>query len=193
VHVQAYLIAAAYTVLTFLVQFFVLVLVLTPPIFLLAAFVVFVNGLVQRDTRRFGAGRESGFIYHRAKASLTPLAVLPWVTCQALPSSVPPLRSLLPSVALLGVAMDIAAATFKKYLLSQTTSGIDCQVFQGYRQRLGSRLSDPRLPSSACMNVTTAGRGACFRDFVWEFAPLAAIKCDSFRFAPQHLPQESAV
>lgn len=47
-------------------------------------------GLVRRDIRRFSAGRESGFIYHRAKASLIPLAVLPWVTYLALPVRVIP-------------------------------------------------------------------------------------------------------
>lgn len=114
VHVEAYLIASAYTVLTFLVRVFVLVLTL--PLFLLAAFVGFVDGLVRRDIRRFGAGRESGFIYHRAKASLMPLAVLPWVMYLAMPVSVHPLLILLPSAVLLGIAMDIAAATFKKYL-----------------------------------------------------------------------------
>jgi integrating conjugative element membrane protein (TIGR03747 family) len=75
-----------------------------------------VDGLVRRDVRRFGAGRESGFVYHRARASLMPLAVLPWVTYLALPVSVRPLLILLPSAALLGIAVDIAAATFKKYI-----------------------------------------------------------------------------
>ena len=81
-----------------------------------ATFVGLVDGLVRRDIRRFGAGRESGFIYHRARASLIPLAVLPWVTYLALPVSVNPLLILLPSAALLGVAVCIAAATFKKCL-----------------------------------------------------------------------------
>ena len=53
-----------------------------------ATFVGLVDGLVRRDIRRFGAGRESGFIYHRARASLIPLAVLPWVAYLALPVSV---------------------------------------------------------------------------------------------------------
>ena len=110
VNVESYLIAAAYTTLVFLVR--LLVLCLTLPLFLMAAFV----GLVRRDIRRFGAGRESGLIYHRARASLIPLAVLPWVTYLALPVSVNPLLILLPSAALLGVAVCIAAAAFKKYL-----------------------------------------------------------------------------
>jgi len=114
VNVESYLIAAAYTTLVFLVR--LLVLCLTLPLLLIAAFVGLVDGLVRRDIRRFGAGRESGFIYHRARASLIPLAVLPWVTYLALPVSVNPLLILLPSAALLGVAVCIAAATFKKYL-----------------------------------------------------------------------------
>ncbi len=113
-HVESYLIASAYTVLVFLVR--LLVLTLTLPLLLLAAFVGLVDGLVRRDVRSFGAGRESGFVYHRARAVLMPLAVLPWVIYLALPVSVHPLLVLLPGAMLLGGAVDIAAATFKKYL-----------------------------------------------------------------------------
>ena len=111
---KGYLIAAGFTVLTFIVR--LLVLVLTLPLFLLAAFVGLVDGLVRRDIRKFGAGRESGFVYHRAKAALMPLAVLPWVTYLALPVSLHPLMILLPSAAMLGVVMNIAASSFKKYI-----------------------------------------------------------------------------
>lgn len=114
VHLENYLIAAAYTVLVFLVR--LLVLCLTLPLFLMAAFTGLVDGLVRRDIRRFGAGRESGFLYHRAKASLMPLTVLPWVIYLTLPISVSPLLILLPSAILLGVMMDITMGSFKKYL-----------------------------------------------------------------------------
>lgn len=114
VWIESYLIAAAFTTLVFLVR--LLVLVLTLPLFLLAAFVGLVDGLVRRDIRRFGAGRESGFIYHRAKASLMPLAILPWVTYLAIPVSVSPLLILLPAAVLLGVATNLAAGSFKKYI-----------------------------------------------------------------------------
>lgn len=79
---EYYLVAAAFKALTFLVRLLVLVLVLVLvlPLFIMAAFVGFVDGLVRRDVRKFGAGgRESGFIYHHAKALLMPQAVLPWV------------------------------------------------------------------------------------------------------------------
>ncbi|MFG1304676.1 TIGR03747 family integrating conjugative element membrane protein [Xanthobacter autotrophicus] len=114
VRTEGYLIAAAFVLLVFIVR--LLVLVLTLPLFLLAAFVGLIDGLVRRDIRRFGAGRESGFVYHRAKASLMPLAVLPWVIYLALPVSISPLFILLPSAILLGLAVSIAAGSFKKYL-----------------------------------------------------------------------------
>lgn len=108
---ESYLIAAAFTMLTFIVR--LLVLVLTLPLIFTAAFVGLIDGLVRRDVRRFGAGRESSFIYHRAKASLMPLVVLPWVTYLALPISVHPLLILLPSAALLGWAVSLTAGSFK--------------------------------------------------------------------------------
>ncbi|MBP0714268.1 TIGR03747 family integrating conjugative element membrane protein [Burkholderia sola] len=111
---ENYLIAAAFTTLMFLVR--LLVLALTLPLICTAAFVGLIDGLVRRDVRRFGAGRESGFLYHRAKASLIPLAVLPWVTYLALPVSVHPLVILLPSAVLLGLAVSLTAGSFKKYL-----------------------------------------------------------------------------
>ena len=111
---ENYLIAAGFTVLTFVVR--LLILILTLPLFATAAFVGFIDGLVRRDIRKFGAGRESGFLYHRAKAALLPIAVLPWLAYLALPISLHPLALLLPCAFLLGLAMNITAATFKKYL-----------------------------------------------------------------------------
>jgi integrating conjugative element membrane protein (TIGR03747 family) len=76
----------------------------------------FIDGLVRRDLRRFGAGRESGFVHHRARASLLPLAISPWVIYLALPVSVHPLLILLPGALLLGAAVNVTTASFKKYL-----------------------------------------------------------------------------
>ncbi len=110
---EYYLVAAAFKALTFLVR----LLGLTLPLFIMAAFVGFVDGLVRRDVRKFGAGgRESGFIYHHAKASLMPQAVLPWVIYLALPISVHPLSIVPPSAALLGFLTNLTAGSFKKYL-----------------------------------------------------------------------------
>lgn len=111
---QTYLLAAAYTTLTFLVRLFVLIL--SMPLVFLAVFVGFVDGLVKRDIRRFMAGHESGFVYHRARAFIVPTLALPWVIYLALPISLPPLMIILPCAVLSGIVTDIAAASFKKYL-----------------------------------------------------------------------------
>lgn len=73
---------------------------------------------MRRDIRRFGAGREFGFVYHRAKASLLPLAVLPWVAYLSLTVSIHPLWILRSSAAaiVLSLEVSITAASFKKYL-----------------------------------------------------------------------------
>jgi integrating conjugative element membrane protein (TIGR03747 family) len=114
VHVESYLIASAYMVLVFWVR--LLVLYLSLPVFLTAAMVGLVDGLVRRDIRRFGAGRESGYVYHRAKACLIPVAVSPWIIYLALPGSVSPLLVALPGAVLLGVIIDIIAGSFKKHI-----------------------------------------------------------------------------
>lgn len=106
--------AAVYTTLTFIVR--LLILVLTIPLFLLAVFVGLVDGLVRRDLRRFGAGLESGFVYHRARSMIKPLAVAPWILYLSLPISISPILVLLPCAALLGVVVSVTVGSFKKYL-----------------------------------------------------------------------------
>ncbi|MHC9186557.1 TIGR03747 family integrating conjugative element membrane protein, partial [Pseudomonas aeruginosa] len=68
---QNYGLAALYTVLTFVVR--LVILVMTIPLFLMAAFTGLVDGLVRRDLRKFGAGRESSYLYHKARGSIIPL------------------------------------------------------------------------------------------------------------------------
>lgn len=111
---QNYLLAAAYVTLTFLVR--LLILILCTPLILMAVFVGLVDGLVKRDIRRFIAGHESGFVYHRAKAFLIPTIVLPWVIYLALPISISPLMVMLPCALIAGIVMNITASSFKKYL-----------------------------------------------------------------------------
>ena len=109
-----YLIATVYTVLVFGVR--LMVVCLSLPFCGVAVLVGVIDGLVRRDLRRFGAGRESGFIYHRAKASLIPLAALPWAAYLAFPVSISPLLLILPGTALLAIMTSITVANFKKHL-----------------------------------------------------------------------------
>jgi len=112
--VQDYLLAALFTVFTFVVRLAVLTLAM--PLSLLAVITGAVDGLMRRDLRKFSADRESSFVYHRAKRTLLPLMVSPWVIYLTFPTSVNPIWVLLPCAALQGWMVAITATTFKKYL-----------------------------------------------------------------------------
>jgi len=92
------------------------ILTLAMPIFLLFSLVALVDGLVQRDLRRWGGGRESSFVYHYAKKAALPLVVLTWVTYLALPFSMHPTFIVLPFATLFALTVAVTASTFKKYL-----------------------------------------------------------------------------
>ncbi|HDQ4102585.1 TPA: TIGR03747 family integrating conjugative element membrane protein [Pseudomonas aeruginosa] len=111
---QDYLLATLFTIFTFVVR--LTVLTLATPLFLLAMLTGMIDGLMRRDLRKFGADRESSFVYHRAKRTLLPLLISPWVIYLSLPWSLNPSWVLLPCAALLGFMVAITAASFKKYL-----------------------------------------------------------------------------
>jgi integrating conjugative element membrane protein (TIGR03747 family) len=92
------------------------ILTLAMPIFLLFSLVALVDGLVQRDLRRWGGGRESSFVYHYAKKAALPLVLLSWVTYLALPFSLHPTFVVLPFATLFALTVAVTASTLKKYL-----------------------------------------------------------------------------
>lgn len=92
------------------------ILWLASPVFVLFSLVAVVDGLVQRDLRRWGGGRESSFVYHWAKRSALPLLILCGVSYLALPFSVHPSLVVLPFASLFALSLAITASTFKKYL-----------------------------------------------------------------------------
>ena len=91
------------------------ILVLAIPVFVLFSLVALVDGLVKRDLRRWGGGRESSFVYHWAKRSALPLLVLTWVIYLALPFSLHPSVVVLPFAMLFAFSVAVTASTFKKY------------------------------------------------------------------------------
>ncbi|MCP4043717.1 MAG: TIGR03747 family integrating conjugative element membrane protein [Gammaproteobacteria bacterium] len=92
------------------------ILTLAMPVFLLFSMVALVDGLVQRDLRRWGGGRESSFVYHYAKKAALPLMVITWVVYLALPFSLHPTFVVLPFSVLVALSVAVTASTFKKYL-----------------------------------------------------------------------------
>jgi len=114
VSIEDFVLAAVYVTFTFAVRLTILVLAI--PLFLLATLTGFVDGLMHRDLRKFGAGRESSFVYHRAKRAVIPLLIVPWVIYLSLPFSLNPMAVFLPCAVMLGITTAITATTFKKYL-----------------------------------------------------------------------------
>lgn len=114
VSIEDFVLAAVYVTFTFVVR--LTILALATPLFLLAMFTGFVDGLMRRDLRKFGAGRESSFVYHRAKRAVMPLLIVPWIIYLSLPFSLNPMVVFVPCAATLGMVTAITAATFKKYL-----------------------------------------------------------------------------
>jgi len=94
----------------------VAILTLAMPVFLMFSLVALVDGLVQRDLRRWGGGRESSFVYHYAKKAALPLVVTSWVVYLALPFSLHPGFTVLPFAVLFALSVAVTASTFKKYL-----------------------------------------------------------------------------
>jgi len=109
-----YVIAAMQVTQVFAVRLAILTLAM--PVFVLFSLVALVDGLVQRDLRRWGGGRESSFVYHWAKRSAMPLLVLSWVIYLALPVSLHPSFVVLPFATLFALSVAVTAGSFKKYL-----------------------------------------------------------------------------
>lgn len=114
VSIEDFVLAAVHVTFTFMVR--LTILVLATPLFLLATLTGFIDGLMRRDLRKFGAGRESSFVYHRAKRAVIPLLIVPWVIYLSLPFSVNPMAIFLPCAVILGITTAVTATTFKKYI-----------------------------------------------------------------------------
>ncbi|MDF3133579.1 TIGR03747 family integrating conjugative element membrane protein [Pseudomonas extremaustralis] len=114
VSIEDFVLAAVYVTFTFVVR--LTILVLATPLFMMASLTGFIDGLIRRDLRKFGAGRESSFVYHRAKRAVIPLLIVPWVIYLSLPFSLNPMVVFLPCAVTLGLTTAITSSTFKKYL-----------------------------------------------------------------------------
>ena len=112
--VAEYLVAAMTITQVFAVRMAVLTLAM--PVFLLFGLVGVTDGLVQRDLRRWGGGRESSFVYHHAKRFILPAVLGSWFVYLSMPVSVHPTYVILPFAALFAMAVAITSSTFKKYL-----------------------------------------------------------------------------
>lgn len=109
-YVKAWILTTQLTVLRLVIAFLML------PLFLLLGLVGFVDGLVQRDLRRFSGGRESALIYHRAKRYIVPTLMAGYFIYLILPLPLPPQCVFLPTAILFGMVIAITTSRFKKYV-----------------------------------------------------------------------------
>ena len=108
-----YLDASTYVTQTFVIRLALILFSL--PIFLVAALVGGVDGLVERDLRRWGGGRESSNVFNLARRSVVPSFVAACVVYISLPFSINPVVVILPFAFLLGIAVRIGFERLKKY------------------------------------------------------------------------------
>jgi integrating conjugative element membrane protein (TIGR03747 family) len=91
------------------------VLILSVPVYLLFAIVGVVTGLVQRDLRKWGAGRESTDKFELSTKLITPSIILCFVFYLSCPSSINPALIIVPFAAMFGYALHLTASNYKKY------------------------------------------------------------------------------
>ena len=92
------------------------ILLLSLPVFALFGALALIDGLVQRDVRRWSGGRESAFVYHWAKRSTLPLLAMCGVSYLASPFNVHPSMVVLPVAVAFALTVCVTASAFKKYL-----------------------------------------------------------------------------
>ncbi len=86
------------------------------PLFLLVGTVALIDGMVERELRRFGGANESAYIYHNVKPWAKPVMVGAFVLYLGYPDSIHPNVILVPFVTAYGVVVFTVAKTFKKFL-----------------------------------------------------------------------------
>lgn len=92
------------------------VLILATPAFFIFAFVAAVEGLVQRDIRKWSVGREHAGLYHHSKRWIPVCFIAPWVIYLAFPVTIHPNAVILPFAALFGFGIYMVTYLFKKHL-----------------------------------------------------------------------------
>ena len=100
--------------LVFLLRLFLILFAL--PLFLMSLLWGFVDGLVERDLRRFGAGRESSTIFDGAKSMIAPFFVAPLLVYLSFPEPINPVLIIAPSVLVQCVLYRTLFSKYKKYV-----------------------------------------------------------------------------
>ncbi|MBX4652546.1 TIGR03747 family integrating conjugative element membrane protein [Klebsiella michiganensis] len=112
--IRCAILSAGNVTLTFLLRLAILLQAL--PLFALIIVVGLIDGLVRRDLRRFGAGHESGFVYHHAKRMISSSLIATGLAWLAVPFFLEPEYVLMPGAVGIGLAVSVVAGAFKKHI-----------------------------------------------------------------------------
>jgi len=112
--IRCALLSAGNVTLTFLLRLSILLQAL--PLFVLTITIGLIDGLVRRDLRRFGAGHESGFVYHHARRMISSSLIATGLVWLALPFFLVPEYVFIPAATGIGLAVSMTGGSFKKYL-----------------------------------------------------------------------------
>lgn len=89
---------------------------LSLPIFILFGLAGLIDGLVQRELRRYGGANESSFVYHNVKPWMKPMFISAWFIYLGMPVSIHPNLVFLPAGLMFGILIYVTSSMFKKYL-----------------------------------------------------------------------------
>lgn len=112
--IRCALLSAGNVTLTFLLRLAILLQAL--PLFALTITIGLIDGLVRRDLRRFGAGHESGFVYHHARRMISSSLIATGLVWLVVPIFLVPEHMFIPSSAGIGLAVSMTSGSFKKYI-----------------------------------------------------------------------------
>lgn len=101
---------------TELISIRLVIFILFLPMFIFMGILGFIDGLTQRELRRYRGGRESALIYHRAKNWIKPSLLTGCVLYLTIPLNLSPDIVLLPFVLSFAYMVAITTKMFKKYV-----------------------------------------------------------------------------
>ncbi len=108
------ILSAGNVTLTLLLRLAILLQAL--PLFALTIIIGLIDGLVRRDLRKFGAGHESGFVYHHARRMIASSLAATGLVWLAVPYVLEPEYVMMTGAMSIGLAVSVAVGVFKKYL-----------------------------------------------------------------------------
>ncbi|ELX2493099.1 TIGR03747 family integrating conjugative element membrane protein [Salmonella enterica] len=112
--IRCALLSAGNVSLTFLLRLAILLQAL--PLFALIITIGLIDGLVRRDLRRFGAGHESGFVYHHSRRMISSSLAATGLVWLTVPVFLDPVYLLVAGAILIGLTISVAVGAFKKFM-----------------------------------------------------------------------------